>query len=96
MNKQYVPNIKDSYALITGGTQGLGLLYVKELLTIGYDVIVVSPHELKIESLKTQFPNRKIVYLKRDLCSLKQCEITFYECNKFNISLIINNSGIGV
>jgi short-subunit dehydrogenase len=83
--------------MITGGSAGLGFLYVKELIQYGYNVIVVSPHEGQKSELIAfaKKHNSKIIFLKYDLCSIQNCKKAYEECIKYNVVLVINNSGIG-
>jgi short-subunit dehydrogenase len=98
MKSNFIRNINDEYALVTGGTTGLGFLYVSELINIGYNVIIASPHDgqknHELEKL-AKSANKKIICLKKDLCTLGNCEFVYNECIKYNIILVINNSGIG-
>lgn len=80
-------------AVVTGGCQGLGLDFTKELLNRGYEVIATYlTSEKKAQKLALEYPNLKV----------KKCDITNEEdvINLFkeipNIDLLINNAALAM
>jgi short-subunit dehydrogenase len=86
---------QNEYAVVTGGASGIGNIYVRNLLTIGYNIIIVSPHECDINELKSVNSDKDVILLKHDLTKLDECKEVVEETKKYFVSLIINNSGIG-
>ena len=60
-----------SYALVTGGSSGIGYAYAEELAQKGYDILIVSNREDLNQSAQTSlqhnFPNTKVTTLYADL-----------------------------
>jgi 17beta-estradiol 17-dehydrogenase / very-long-chain 3-oxoacyl-CoA reductase len=56
------------WAVITGGTDGIGLQYAKKLAAKGYSIVIISRNENKLnsvaESLMKENPNCKEVCIK--------------------------------
>ena len=69
------------YAVVTGGTDGIGLLVVKKLLKQGIDVMVVGLKTNKIQ--KEDLPENSILY-ECDLCDQKANDYLcdWITCNK--------------
>jgi uncharacterized oxidoreductase len=49
--------LKGSTVLITGGTSGIGLEFVKQLTRQGAHIIVTGRNAKKLNQVKAQFPN---------------------------------------
>ncbi len=48
--KKYQSKDKESWAVVTGGTGGIGLGFCEELTKMGFNVCIVSRNEKKIET----------------------------------------------
>lgn len=89
----------DSYALVTGASQGLGKAFAKELAKQGYSIILVSlPHQ-NLSDLATYIKSTyqvKTVYYETDFSNPNNIlELSQWLNNNYNIQILINNAGIG-
>ena len=75
------------YALITGGTSGLGLEIAHYLDSLGYKIIIVGRREFTDSFLN------EMIYLNIDLA--KDLDKLISILNNYEISIFINNAGIG-
>lgn len=89
----------DNFAIITGAAGGLGKAFSYELAKKGYNTILIDlPHKgLKdiCSDIETQF-KRKSLYYEADLTKI-ECivQITSDINEKYNVSVLINNAGVG-
>lgn len=94
-------NCKDYYALVTGGSSGMGLIYVKKLAQMGYNVIIAAlPGTVEgvAKELSTGFPELDIVPVGINLGaenSAEQLLDAVYAHNpEAKIDVLINNAGV--
>lgn len=83
------------YALITGGTNGLGLEMALLLARKGYDLILVSRTEGRLNEIREKCRNVNILYLSHDLSKEEECKKMLSETEDYDIELFINNAGFG-
>jgi 17beta-estradiol 17-dehydrogenase / very-long-chain 3-oxoacyl-CoA reductase len=88
----------DSYALVTGSTDGIGLGYATELLSLGFNVILHgrNPKKLAIirSNLLTQFPRRKIDTVVADAASSHpDIQGILHTIQHKPVTVLINNVG---
>jgi uncharacterized protein len=88
-----------SYALITGGSSGIGLELAKLFAQDGINLILVARDQAKLEqarlSLSQEFPTLKIVSFALNL-ALPEAVLDWWQNNldgKFEIKYLINNAG---
>lgn len=82
-------------ALITGGTNGIGLAIAEEFLQNGHDVLLVSRSEGHLEELKKKYPTRLISFISHDLTKEEECYQLLKETEQRDISFFIANAGFG-
>lgn len=87
-------DLKNSTILITGGTNGIGLEFAKQLLALGSTVIVTGRDLNKLKQTKQQFP--EIVAFQSDLNATNDIETLYKQVTtRFpELNIIINNAGI--
>ena len=88
------------YALITGGTEGIGLELAKLFAKDNCNLIIVARNEEKLLKVKNDIEDKYKVFvdiLSVDLSIHNSCEKIFNFVDKKNISVdyLINNAGIG-
>lgn len=88
----------NNIALITGASSGIG----KELAYIHAskgDLILVSRNINELNTIKfdieTKF-NNKVICIKKDLSIINEVFNLYEEVKKYNISILINNAGVGM
>lgn len=86
--------LKNSTILITGGTSGIGLEFVKQLSALGANIIITGRDEQKLKETKEQFPSISIfksdVSNTNDVLELHQKIIHQFP----QLNILINNAGI--
>ena len=91
---------KNTYALVTGGSSGIGLAYAEEWARQGYNILIVSNREdLNEEAqkcLQTQFPDLQIRTRYQDLTTPDAAQELFDFCESENliIEVLVNNAGM--
>jgi uncharacterized oxidoreductase len=86
--------LKNSTVLITGGTSGIGLEFVKQLTAQGAYIIVTGRNLDKLNETKKQFP--KISIFQSDVSNPKDIEQLYKSLTQQfpGLNIIINNAGI--
>lgn len=86
--------LKNSIVLITGGTSGIGLEFVKQLTTQGANIIVTGRSLDKLNETKKQFPN--IQTFQSDVSKPQDIEQLYTQVtSQFpELNIVINNAGI--
>ena len=90
---------KNSTALITGASTGIGAIYADRLAKRGYDLILVARNKQRLVALARRIANdtgRKVETVEADLTApadLKRVEDILR--TNAGISLLVNNAGIG-
>eukprot|EP01095_Lingulamoeba_sp_RSL-Kostka_P017906 TRINITY_DN9587_c2_g1_i1.p1 TRINITY_DN9587_c2_g1~~TRINITY_DN9587_c2_g1_i1.p1 ORF type:complete len:334 (+),score=93.02 TRINITY_DN9587_c2_g1_i1:81-1082(+) len=97
------PNLKKRYpdaewALVTGGSSGIGRALTETLAEQGFNVVIVAlPDNLLTEihsSLEEKYPNQKFIEIGVDLSNVDEaCEEIFKETEGLDIDLLFSNAG---
>ena len=91
---------KNTFALVTGGSSGIGFAYAQEWARKGYNILIVSNREdLNTEALnrlQTQFPEQRIRARYQDLASDSAAQELFDFCESENliVEVLVNNAGM--
>ena len=92
-------NLAGKYALITGGTHGIGLAIAKELSYHGCNIAFCSRSEINLESTKKYFDGNNVKYLsfKADVLSDDDCNNVMHGIDSEwgRLDILINNVGGG-
>jgi short-subunit dehydrogenase len=92
---------KDSYALVTGASSGMGYEYAKLFARDGKNIVVLARSRDKLEGLKKDLEKEhgtKVMVVVKDLADPKAPEEVFSELEKagINIDVLVNNAGFSV
>lgn len=89
-----------SYALITGGSDGIGLGFTEQFALRGFNCVILARTESKLialcDRLKKQYPNQDFKYLAMDFSAGTTIEFfqpIFDMCKDLDVSILVNNVG---
>ncbi len=89
------------YALVTGGSSGIGMELSKLLAKDGYSLIIVAKPQEELDRAKAWFdenmPEADVVYHKKDLAVQNAAKelYDFTTQNGYDIEILCNNAGFG-
>jgi len=92
---------KDSYALVTGASSGMGYDYAKLFAKDGKNIVVLARSRDKLEELKADLEKQhgtKVMVLAKDLSDPKAPQEVFSELERagINVDVLVNNAGFDV
>jgi len=92
--------MKDSWALITGASAGMGYAIAQALAARGVNLLVNARREERLLSLKNELVSRHGVQVEPlvfDIRDLKQCQEALKEREALvsKVSILVNNAGLG-
>lgn len=90
------------FALVTGGSSGMGLEYVKQLAQKGYNVIIVALFQNETDQvaqeMQRQFPKQKFISIGIDLSKTDSAKNIETRLNiidpTIEVEVLINNAGV--
>ncbi|MCR4680890.1 MAG: SDR family NAD(P)-dependent oxidoreductase [Bacteroidales bacterium] len=91
---------KNEYALVTGGSSGIGYAYAEGLAKRGYNILIVSNredlNEQSREKLQAKYPQLDIAILMMDLAQPDAGKQLYDYCHqqKMEIEVLVNNAGM--
>lgn len=91
----------NSYALITGGSSGIGFEIAKDLAGRGYNIILVSRNEKNLQECCNQLSDEFDIlsdYISSDLAN-KESVRHIYQTTKergYEVEILVNNAGYGI
>lgn len=90
----------NTFALVTGGSSGIGYAYAEEWARRGYNILIVSNREdlnaQAQEKLQAQFPQLRIETRYQDLTLSDAAQELFDYCENeyFEVEVLVNNAGM--
>lgn len=89
---------RNSYAVITGASSGLGVEFAKRLAAEGYNLVLVARRKERLQLLKEELSviGTKIIVYPADLSDIDVCKEFMDFLSDKKISIFINNAGFGL
>jgi len=91
---------KGSWALVTGGTEGIGHAFANELASKGFNIILLSHNHKKLEEtqreLQTHYPQIQVRTIEADLTKAYEdgfAERIYQKAGNLDTSVLVNNAG---
>lgn len=84
--------LKNKIAVVTGGSEGLGLSIVKKLIGEGCKVHVISREAKKQENVKQEINNQDLLFHQADVSKYDEVSKAISEIGQ--VDILINNAGI--
>lgn len=94
MNKRW--SLTNKYALITGGTKGIGKSTALEFLNLGAYVCIVSRNKKDIEEITNEYEN--LIGIQADLSQIKEYSkvMEFISAHFPHLNILVNNVGLNI
>ncbi|MBQ5748270.1 MAG: SDR family NAD(P)-dependent oxidoreductase, partial [Bacteroidales bacterium] len=94
-------NLK-KYALVTGGSSGMGLEYVKSLARRGYNVIIVALFQNETDAVKEEmaklYPELDFISIGMDLSTMEAPSLLYEQVRdkigEGAVEVLVNNAGV--
>lgn len=86
--------MKNTYAVVTGASSGLGLEFAKQLSERGYKIVLVARSKEKLEQIQKILKTDSKVIVA-DLSIRSECVRVVEEVQDLDVEVFINNAGFG-
>ena len=88
---------KNSYAVITGASSGIGAEFAKRLAAEGYDLILIARREERLKKISEKLKKlgTECMLIEADLSKISNCRKLIDYISKRNIGIFINNARFG-
>lgn len=86
--------IKNTYAVVTGASSGLGLEFAKQLSERGYKLVLVARRKDKLEKIQGILKTESKIIVA-DLSNRSECVRVVEEVKDLEVEVFINNAGFG-
>ena len=86
--------MKNTYAVVTGASSGLGVEFAKQLSERGYKLVLVARRKEKLEQVQKILKTDSIV-ITADLSDRSECVRVVEELKDLEVEVFINNAGFG-
>ncbi len=91
----------EGYALITGGSSGIGLEFAKQLGEQGYNLVLVARDTKKLETAASHLKKKysiDVVTISQELADPDSTDYiyNFLKKKKIHVGLLVNNAGYGL
>ena len=95
------PNIKDKWALVTGGSSGFGIEFARELASRGCNLVLNARREDRLEQVATEIRQDfgvSVEIIPMDLAQpgTPQALYRRIKANDIRVDVLINNAGFGI
>ena len=93
--------MKNTYALITGASSGIGLEIAYNLANRGYNLVLTARREDRLISISKEISEKfkvKVDFISCDLSDIDTPRQIFNFCNDndYEVEVLINNAGYGI
>lgn len=88
--------MKNTYAVVTGSSSGIGLEMARELAQKGYNLVLISIETEKLQELQVELSKKysvKVEILSSNLARKEAAQEVYDFCKNFDIEILINNAG---
>ncbi|MCR5544628.1 MAG: SDR family oxidoreductase [Eubacterium sp.] len=86
--------MKNTYAVVTGASSGLGIEFAKQLSEMGYKVVLVARRKDKLEKVQKILKTDSMI-IQADLSEKSECVRLVEELQNLEVEVFINNAGFG-
>lgn len=93
-------NTYDGYALITGGSSGIGLEFARKLAAKGYNLVLIARDVTKLNETAAELKQKysiDVLTFSQDLSKPESTDIIYNQLQEkqIHVSLLVNNAGFG-